>query len=132
MLGNQLKNLESRRRALKMSRMALARRAGLSVPTLNRVFAGQANPTIETLFALADALGVEFRIANNLIEPKELTSAHDFRKAVAEKKAKQLVKIVQGTAALESQAVAKSDEDRMVQQTVYELLAGPSRRLWAS
>ena len=86
---------------------------------------------MEKLFALAGALGVEFRIASNAIESRETSSASEFRQSVAEKKAKQLVKIVQGTSALESQAVAKSDEDDMVRQTVHELLAGPSRRLWA-
>jgi transcriptional regulator with XRE-family HTH domain len=132
MVGQDLKNLDSRRRELRMSRFALAKRAGLSLPTLNRIFEGQANPTVETLFALAGALGVEFRIANNGIEPRETSTASEFRQSVAEKKAQQLVKIVQGTSALEAQAVAKSDEEDMIRQTVQQLLTGPSRRLWAS
>ncbi len=132
MVGNSLKNLESRRRGLRISRAALAERTGLSVPTLNRILDGEGNPTLETLVALSSALGVEFRITNQIVEFKELCSAREFRKSVAEQKALRLVKLVQGTSALESQAVDKAEENEMVERTVHDLLAGPSRRLWAS
>lgn len=132
MVVNQFKSLESRRRTLRISRAALAARTGLSVPTLNRILAGEGNPTLETLTALSSALGVEFRITNQIVELTELCSANEFRKLMAEQKALRLVRMVQGTAALEAQAVGQAQEKEMVERTVHELLAGPARRLWAS
>ncbi len=131
MISSDLKSLESRRRALRMSRIALADRAGLSVPTLDRILSGEGNPTLETLASLAAALGVEFRITNQVVEPSETCSANEFRTYVARQKAIQLVKLVQGTSALEAQAVGEAAEAEMVEQTIHDLLAGSSRRLWA-
>lgn len=132
MVLNQLKSLESRRRALRISRAAIAKRTGLSLPTLNRILAGEGNPTLETLAALASVLGVEFQITNHGLVIKELCSAHEFRKLMAEQKALRLVRMVQGTAALEAQAVDKVQEQEMVERTIHELLVGPARRLWTS
>ena len=49
----------------------------------------------------------------------------------AQAKAKTLVSLVQGSAALEGQAVSQADIDAMVRVTVEELLAGSDKRLWA-
>ena len=114
-----------------MSLAALSRRSGLSVPTLNRILSGQANPTLETLGTLAGALGVEFRISKYGVELKELTSPDGFRKLAAKEKALNVVRMVQGTSALESQAVGETDVKNMVEQTIHELLAGTPRRLWS-
>lgn len=43
-----------------LSLSELARRAGLSKGALSQIEAGQANPTVETLWALAQALGIPF------------------------------------------------------------------------
>ena len=131
MVANQLTKLDSRRRQLRMSLAALSRRSGLSVPTLNRILSGQANPTLETLGTLATALGVELRISKDGVEVKELLSPNGFREFIAKEKASNLVRMVQGTSALESQAVGKTDIKNMVDQTIHELLAGTPRRLWS-
>ena len=131
MVANQLTKLDLRRRQLKMSLAALSRRSGLSVPTLNRILSGQANPTLETLGTLATSLGVEIRISKDGVEVKELLSPNGFREFVAKEKASHLVRMVQGTSALESQAVGKTDIKNMVNQTIHELLAGTPRRLWS-
>jgi transcriptional regulator with XRE-family HTH domain len=51
-------NVRRLREARGLSLGALAARSGVGKATLSRLEAGQANPTIETLYALADALRV--------------------------------------------------------------------------
>ena len=51
-------NVRALRSARGLSLSELAGASGTGKATLSRIEAGQANPTIETLFALADALGV--------------------------------------------------------------------------
>jgi transcriptional regulator with XRE-family HTH domain len=132
MIVQQLRQLESRRRQLRMSLTALSQRSGLSAPTLNRILSGEANPTLETLMTLAKALGVEIRISENGVELREPISPARFRKATAKQKASKVVQMVQGTSALESQAVGQADVRNMIEQTVHELLAGAPRRLWST
>ena len=63
----------------------------------------------------------------------ELRSTSDeqaFAERQAETKAEVIVRMVQGTSALESQAVDSDTCRQMVSQTVHELMAGPRRRLW--
>lgn len=54
------RNLRSLRKERGISLTGLAERAGISKSTLSSLEAGEANPTISTLWALADALGVPF------------------------------------------------------------------------
>ncbi|NYI72247.1 transcriptional regulator with XRE-family HTH domain [Naumannella cuiyingiana] len=54
-----------------MSLSELARRAGVAKSTLSQVEAGQGNPGVETIWALATALGVPF---SALIDPPEAQS----------------------------------------------------------
>jgi transcriptional regulator with XRE-family HTH domain len=53
-------NVRRLRAARGLSAGALAAASGVGKATLSRIEAGQANPTVETLYALADALGVSF------------------------------------------------------------------------
>jgi XRE family transcriptional regulator, regulator of sulfur utilization len=53
-------NVRALRTARGLSAAELAAASGVGKATLSRVEAGQANPTVETLYALADALGVPF------------------------------------------------------------------------
>jgi transcriptional regulator with XRE-family HTH domain len=55
------KNCKKFRDEMGISQQALARRAGLSKQTIVGIEAGRANPTVETLEVLADALGVSAR-----------------------------------------------------------------------
>lgn len=122
--------LESRRHLLGMSKAGIAKRTGVSLPTVNRILGGkEPSPTLGNLQAIAAALGVIVRIGA-IVDVQELQDVHEFRKARALSKAKHLVGLVQGTMALESQAVDSKTLEQMVEQTVCELLAGPSSRLW--
>jgi transcriptional regulator with XRE-family HTH domain len=51
-------NVGELRRRAGLSALELARRSGVARNTLSALEAGRGNPTIETLYALADALGV--------------------------------------------------------------------------
>jgi transcriptional regulator with XRE-family HTH domain len=53
-------NVRTLRAQRGLSAGALAAASGVGKATLSRIEAGQANPTVETLYALADALGVSF------------------------------------------------------------------------
>src|SRR5689334_23252425 len=51
-------NLRALRAARAMSTLTLAKRSGVARATLTKIEAGDGNPTIDTLYAVADALGV--------------------------------------------------------------------------
>jgi len=132
MSGQYWESLSQRRRALRMGFSALSERTGVSIPTLKRIINGQSeNPTLHSLQSIATALGVEIQI-NGRIEVIEQSSAHEFREKAAEEKAEKIVGLVQGTSALEAQAVGPTDLRTMVKQTVHDLMSGPARRLWSS
>lgn len=50
-------NLRRARRSAGLTQAELAQRAGLGQPAISLIEAGQANPTVQTLQQLADALG---------------------------------------------------------------------------
>jgi hypothetical protein len=113
-----------RRVVLGMSCAVLAKRAGLSLRTVQRVMSGEeTDPGFGTVAALAECLG--FSVAFNE------EGAECVRRRQAEDKAKRLVSVVQGTSALEAQAVSDDEVRSLRERTTNELLAGSPRRLWA-
>lgn len=113
-----------------MSRAILARRAGVSLPTVNRILSGkQSGATLGNVHAIAAALGVEVRIGSH---PKiaETIGVDEFRKQQATAKARRLARMVQGTMALEAQAVDQKTLKGLMEGNVHRLLAGSNRRLW--
>ena len=117
--------LNARREALGLSCAALASRTGLSLRTVQRVMSGEEqDPGFGTVTKLADALGVSLRI-------DEGDDVEAFRRKQAERKAERMLTLVQGTSALEAQALDKKTLRQLKQRTVHELLAGSPRRLWA-
>lgn len=63
-------NVRSLRLARGLSLGGLSASSGVGKATLVRIEAGQANPTVETLFALANALGVSFGALTNAAGPR--------------------------------------------------------------
>jgi hypothetical protein len=63
-------------------------------------------------------------------ELRSTTDEQAFAERQARTKAEAIVRMVQGTSALESQAVDSDTYRQMVSQTVHELMAGPRRKLW--
>lgn len=126
----ELKKLDQRRAKLGMTKAAVANRAHVSLPTVNRILSGkESKPTIDNLHAIAKALGVIVFIGYE-VKIEEQDSADEFRMRQAKRKALKIVRMVQGTMALESQAVDNGAIDRMVEKTAYELL-NSRRRLWS-
>ena len=121
---NILSVLGRRRRDLGMPYGELGRRCGVSISTLKRVLGGKATASFSTVSAIADALGMG-------LEPTQIEGIASMRERQAHDKARALVALVQGTSALEGQAVDATDIELMEQRTAAELLSGSSRRLWA-
>lgn len=117
--------LENRRRTLGLSQSALAERSGISLPTVQRILSGH-NPSasFDNTLSIAQVLGMQ-------LDAVPTIPAHEVLKQQARKKAERLVRMVQGTSALEAQAVSTQQIGQMIKKTTQELLAGSRRRLWA-
>jgi transcriptional regulator with XRE-family HTH domain len=120
-----LKVLDQRRRELGLSYELLSKRCGVSVPTVKRIFGGR-HPaaSLANIVAIAETLGLELRVVSK-VHPRRL------KREQAERKARKLVALVQGTSGLEGQAVDAQAVESMVEQTTHELLAGSKRKLWS-
>lgn len=117
--------LNARRRHLGMSCAVLAGQSGISLRTVQRVLSGvEKKPRLATVVALADCLGMPLHFQ------KETVTAVRCRQA--RRKARHLMAIVQGTSALEAQALEGPALRKLRSKTVKELLAGSPRRLWAN
>jgi len=113
-----------------MSKADLARRADVSLPTVRRLLSGrERRARTDIVAAIAAALGVEVRLCESPYV-HESSTVSEFREAEARAKARRVARLVQGTMALEAEAVAVSVFEEMVEQNVHALLAGPARRLW--
>jgi hypothetical protein len=82
-------------------------------------------PEFSTLAAIAQAMGASVRLK------LEGDDVERFKEQQAQRKARQLVALTQGTSALEAQGVSKGDLARMIKQTARKLLTGSTRKLWA-
>ncbi|TVQ60965.1 MAG: XRE family transcriptional regulator [Phycisphaerales bacterium] len=125
MLSNLAERLTERRERLGMSYPALAERSGVSEPTVKRVLAGRiAEASFENVAAIAEALGMPLTA-----DPIDV---EDFREQAAREKAERVARLVQGTSALEAQAVDADQYRKLVERSMRELLTGSRRLLWAS
>jgi hypothetical protein len=75
------------------------------------------------VMAVAEALGMKTHFSPEADECSYLEQQ-------AEKKARSLVGMVQGTMGLEAQGLGSADVDKLVKQTMHKLLAGSRRKLW--
>ena len=125
MVSIVFQSLDRRRRELGMTYATIAARSGVSLPTVQRILSGDhPNATFANVDAIARVL--EMTIASQAQMP-----ADELRERQAAKRARELVGLVQATSALEGQALDGDAVERMVRQTVHELLAGSPRKLWA-
>ncbi len=122
--------IESRRARLGISKTDVARRSGVSLPTVQRLFTGRgARPGLTTVAKVADVLGVEVRLSGRS-RVHEIHSVEAFREMQARKKARRLVRLVHGNMALEAETLDEGVLVAMETESVRTLLAGPPRRLW--
>jgi transcriptional regulator with XRE-family HTH domain len=129
------RDLDRRRRELGMSYRVLAELSGVSLPVVQRLLAARIRyPRFENVMAIADALGKGSpRILPDGTCTFEFpTSAEELRESRAQEKARRLVALVQGTSALEDQAVDHAAYRAMINRTYHELLAGSGHRLWSN
>jgi len=117
--------LNRRRQDLRMSYAIVARRSGVSLPTVVRILTGHSpHASMENVWSIAASLGMDLCLAPQA-EPGAILETQ------ATRKAQQLVGRVQGTSALECQAVDQQTIEALTRQTVHELLAGSAIRLWS-
>jgi transcriptional regulator with XRE-family HTH domain len=117
--------LNQRRQELGLTVGTLAKRSGVSHPTVQRILSGT-NPTASfcNVMAIAHALGL------SLILDAQ-TDVGRMKHEQAARKARKLVSLVQGSMGLEGQAVDQKTLDVMIERTTHEMLNGPKRRLWS-
>lgn len=119
-----LESLDKQRRALKMPLHILAERAHLSRATVCRILKDKrTSSSLESVLAIASVLGaeVEFRIQ----EPEKLIEQQ------VQKRAKRIVRMVQGTMALEGQGITDPNHlDQLVETAAKEIRAKPRKQLW--
>ena len=115
-----LRVLESAGRSA-MPMAALARHPGLGLRTVQRTLSGEApDATLGTTIKLAEALGVTLQLQED----------HEMRRQTASIKAERLAGMVQGTSALEDQAVEPHVLQKITDRLRDELLVGPGSKLW--
>jgi transcriptional regulator with XRE-family HTH domain len=120
-----LTDLDKRRRDLGLSYELLSKRCGVSRPTIQRILSGQyAEASFANIVAIAESMGLGLCLDSKV-------DARTLRREQAERKAKKLVALVQGTSGLEGQAVNEKAVESMIDQTTHELLAGSKRKLWS-
>src|SRR6266404_4675933 len=108
-----LEQLRQRREQLGMPLAVLAAKAGVPMQTLHRILHGQASAHFNKVLAVAQALEVVLSARNSV-------KAREVRKRQARAKAKRLVGMVQGTSALEGQALDRDTLEEMTEQTTHQ------------
>lgn len=117
--------LRKRRKELGIPYEDLAARSGVSVATAKRMLSGSLeSATLKHIAAVASAMGMSLEI-------REESPAVDLKEEAARQQASRLVRMVQGTSALEAQAVDDRQLDKMQRESVHRLMAGSPRRIWA-
>ncbi len=123
--NNIFAELDLRRRELSMPAITLAQKSGVAFRTTQRILSGKhQKASYADIQSLAAVLGMT-------LELRSTTDPEDLREQQGRQKAQRLMKMVQGTAALEAQAVNHAKYKQMMRRSVHELLAGPARKLWA-
>ena len=105
----------------------------MSLPVVQRLLSAKTQaPSFPNVMAVARALGGGSvrALADGSYTFDFPISADEIREQRAQEKARKLVGLVQGTSALEAQAVKADAYEAMVQRTTRELLVGSNRRLW--
>ena len=115
--------LNERRKRLGMTYRIIAERTGLGWATVQRALTSGKNTTLESFTAIANVLGCKLII-------KPIRRESELIKYQAEARAEILSGLVQGTSALEAQAVSQKKVNEVKQQLVHNLMSGCRRRLW--
>lgn len=121
-----IERLITRRKDLGMTYAVLATRSGISEPTVKRILGGHhAQASLANVIAVAQALGMT-------LDFQTQTQVDDLCRQQAQQQAQHIATLVQGTSALESQAVDPQTYNRIVEKSYHELMAGSKRKLWGN
>jgi len=83
-VDNVVRALDERRRALKLSKAELARRAGMRPEVVRRLLgAGPANPTLSTIISLAGAMSLDVTISDSALASDRQSDASEIRSRTA-------------------------------------------------
>lgn len=118
--------LANRRRALGMPLDELSRRAGVSASTVKRFLTGNRWPSGDRALKISECLGMPG------FDDQRARGIEHMRMRQAVKKARQIVRLTQGTMALEAQAVDEATKKNTERMMAYRLLHGPRVRLWTT
>lgn len=120
-----IEQINIQKKELGISNAIIAEQSGVSVATVARILSGN-HPSahFDHVYAIASVLGVSL-VAQSAIDPEIM------KREQAEKKAKQIMKLVRGNSALEATETSQETYQRMLNKTINELMAGPKRALWA-
>lgn len=121
-------DLDDRRKRLGMSCAVLARRSGVSLPTVQRIMRhGGRRATFDNVVKVAKALGIEVAFVASHSE----SDVETMLEREARIKADRLARMAQGTSALEAQAVDEETVRKVAERLAHELLRS-KRKLWAA
>lgn len=117
--------LNRRRKSLGMSHSVVAARSGVSEPSVKRILGGRiSEASFANVVAIAEALGVSLGVQE--------VESEEWCRQQARRKAEHVARLVQGTSALEGQAVDPMVYDQLVDRSYHQLMAGSRRRLWST
>jgi transcriptional regulator with XRE-family HTH domain len=121
--GHLISRLNERRVILGMTYRIVAARSGVPMRTVQRVFSGQERAaSFANVYAIADAMDAPLTT-----NPRDINHS---MLAQAKSKAGRLVAMLQGTSALEAQAIDEKAKRNAKQIAVRDLLACGRTRLW--
>lgn len=117
--------LNARRKELDISQERLARMIGVSLPTVQRVFAQspQHKVSLNTLENMATAMGMTLQVRPSI-------PASELLLEQAHKRARELAQLVQGNSALEKQGLSEEGIGALESQIFLDLVKGPHSHLW--
>src|SRR5262249_10658901 len=102
---------------------AIAQRTGISLPTVQRFFAGNGKLSFETVEKITNALGMSLSLKEELPEEELIIQR-------AKIKAHELAKMVQATSSLEKQGLNRSELEIIEKGILRDLLKGSKRNIW--
>jgi len=120
-----IQQMNVQKKDLGITNAVIAHRSGVSEPTVARILSGKHQSAhFDHVLAIADVLGVDIGV-------KRTKDPEDMKVKQAKRKAADIMRLVRGNSALESTETSKEAQQRMLNKTVRELMAGSPRTLWA-
>jgi len=119
-----IKLLSYRRMLAGLTTAEIARRTGISQPTVYRILSGQSQHVqLDHIIKIGRLLGCS-------LQWDAVLSEEDLITAQADRKAEKAVRMLQGTSGLEGQGLSPKELDRIRKKTKRKILSGSDRKIW--